>query len=31
MNFLQNALKQQKGIVWQYVAHFWRKKVFINI
>ncbi len=28
MNFSKNASKQQKGIVYQYVAHFGKKKGF---
>ena len=30
MNFPQNASKQQKGIVKQYVAHFVEKNSFFN-
>ena len=28
MNFQKNASKQQKDIVWQYVAHFVEKNTF---
>ena len=31
MDFPKNASKQQKGIVWQYVAHFAEKNIFVNI
>ncbi len=28
MNFIENTSKQQKGIVYQYVAHFGEKNSF---
>ena len=31
MKFIKNASKQQKIVVWRYVAHFEEKNCFVNI